>query len=390
MTSARTAITAFPRPQTGLAKPDQRRASGAGNISKDSFASARPSFPPAPLLTVILLNYNGGPWLKRCLDSLRAQTICEQLEVVVADNASQDGSERLAAELVQDWPQARAQLLGTNLGYSAGNNRAAERVQGRYLFFLNNDTWLEPDCLERLLREMESAGAVAATPLVMDYTDGRIQFASYGGFDPFGLLSPQVNWSKRQDLFVAGGCSLLIKADWFQELGGFDPGFFMYADEYDLCWRVWLAGGKVVLVPSARLHHRSAAAVNPRGGGQMLEIRTSDTKRYYANRNGLLVLLKNSQHLLLAMVPLQIMLLATEALVMGALTWRWSCVKRTFADALWDCWRLRRHILAERRRLRTLRQHGDFWMLRFLRWRLNRWMELGRWFRFGLPKVDAS
>ena len=373
-----------------LAESKQLLTSQPGNALKHSYAPARPSSLPVPLLSVILLNFNGGPWLKRCLDSLRAQTIYQQIEVVVADNASQDGSERLAAELVKDWPEARVQPLGTNLGYSAGNNRAAERVQGRYLFFLNNDTWLEPDCLERLLHEMQSAGAVAATPLVMDYTDGTVQFASYGGFDPFGLLSPQVNWSNRQDLFVAGGCSLLIKADWFQELGGFDPEFFMYADEYDLCWRVWLAGGKVVLAPSARLHHRSAAVVNPRGGDQLLEIRTSDTKRYYANRNGLLVLLKNSQHLLLAMVPLQMMLLAMEALVMGALTWRWSHVRRAFADALWDCWRLRRHILAERRRLRTLRQHGDFWMLRFLRWRLNRWMELRRWFRFGLPEVDAD
>ena len=140
MISARTAITAFPPPQTGLAKPDQRLRDRARKLSKDSFTSPRLSFPPAPLLSVILLNYNGGPWLKRCLDSLRAQTISQQLEVVIADNASEDGSERLAAELVQDWPQARAEPLGTNLGYSAGNNRAAERVQGRYLFLLNNDT----------------------------------------------------------------------------------------------------------------------------------------------------------------------------------------------------------------------------------------------------------
>ena len=66
--------------------------------------------------------------------------------------------------------------------------------------------------------------------------------------------------------------------------------------------------------PSAKLHHRGAAQVNPAGGGATVEFRTSDTKRFYANRNGLLVLLKNAQHLLLLLVPLQLGLLAIEAL----------------------------------------------------------------------------
>lgn len=345
---------------------------------------------PPPLVSVIIINYNGAPWLDRCLASLRGQTLSSELEIIVADNASPDRSYRLAKAILEDWPNGRVLEYGTNLGYSEGNNRAAQGARGEYLFFLNHDTWLEADCLERLLEEVRASGAKAATPLILDYLEGAVQSAGEGGFDVFGLLSHEADWSERREVFVATGCSLLIERELFRTLGGFDGQFFMYADEYDLCWRVWAAGGKVIVAPSAKLHHRGAAAVNPRGGQQVVGLRTSDTKRYYANRNSLLVLLKNCQHVLLALVPLQLLLLAAEAVAMTAMTRRWSHVRRAYLEALRDCWRLRRHILAERRRLRQLRQHGDLWMLRFLRVRLNRWGELRRFRRYGLPEVDAK
>lgn len=343
------------------------------------------------LISVIVLNYNGANWLPLCLTSLRNQTIFDKIEVIVADNASPDGSTRLAEAIMEDWPNGRTTQLGKNFGYSEGNNRAAQFARGRHLFFLNHDSWLESDCLERLLSEIESAQAAVAAPFVMNYIDKTPQLdASRNGFDIFGLLcSPAISPSHRE-IFVAGGCALLIDAEWFQKLGGFDATFFMYADEHDFCWRAWQAGAKVILAASAHAHHRSAASVNPAGSGEIVEVRTSDTKRFYANRNSLLVLLKNSQHLLLLLVPLQLLMLAAEATVMGLLTHRWSHVRRSYLAAVYDCWRLRKHIRAERRRLKELRQRGDFWMLRFLRTSLNRLEEFRRLRRFGLPKVDSK
>jgi GT2 family glycosyltransferase len=342
------------------------------------------------LVSVIVLNYNGAAWLERCLASLQGQTIAAQLEIIVADNASPDRSDRLAARLLSNCKNSKVLPLGGNFGYSAGNNLAAEHARGDYLLFLNNDTWLEPDCLERLVEEVREAGAPVGTPLVMEYDNDRMQSVGAGGFDLFGLPCRPGNWSRRREIFMASGCALLIEREWFRKLGGFDPEFFMYADEYDLCWRVWVAGGSVVLAPSARLHHRSAAGINPRGGERMVENRTSDTNRFYANRNSLLALLKNCQHLLLATVLLQILLLGAEGFMMGLLTRRWSHVRRSYLGPLLDCWRLRGHILAERRRLAGLRKRGDFWMLRFPRARLNRWDELKRCRRFGLPKVEEK
>jgi GT2 family glycosyltransferase len=343
-----------------------------------------------PLVSVIVLNYNGARWLEHCLDSLRAQTIFEQMEVVVADNLSSDGSDQLAKKIVESWPRGAFIQHGQNLGYCEGNNRAAEGTHGQYLFFLNNDTWLEPRCLEQLLAEAQRTGASAAAPLVLNYDDETFQSLGAFGFDIFGLASTRGYSVETREVLMPEGCAYLIRRELFHELGRFDREFFMFADEFDLSWRVWISGHEAVAVPSAKLHHRGAAQVNPVGGAAAVEFRTSDAKRFYANRNSLLVLLKNARHVLLALVPLQLGLLLIEAVAGLALVRRWTFVKRAYWDAIADCWRLRQHVRAERRRIRQFRRRGDLWMLRFLCWRLNRWDEVQRLRQFGVPRVTPS
>ncbi len=341
-------------------------------------------------ISVVILNYNGARWLDRCLKSLRAQSIQSQIQVVLADNLSTDGSDQLAERLVKDWDNARFVQHGENLGYCEGNNRAARHATGEFLFFLNNDTWLEPDCLEVLLRETRAAQAQAATPLVLNYDDDSFQSLGARGLDIFGLTSTRAPFNQTGEVFMPEGCSYLVARRVFEELGGFDRVIFMFSDELDLSWRLWKAGYKAVGVPGSRLHHRGAANVNPKGAGQVLELRTSDTKRFYANRNGLLVVAKNAQNILLLMVPLQLLLLMVEAIVGLLLIRRWRFIRRAYVDAVCDCWRLRHHVRQERRRMAQFRRRSDVWMLRFLRWRPNRWDEVLRMIRFGSPKVTPQ
>ena len=337
-----------------------------------------------------MLNYNGARWLERCLSTLRAQTIFDRIEVIVADNVSSDGSDRLGQQIVEGWPQGVFVQHPQNLGYCEGNNRAAAVARGEFLLFLNNDTWLEPPCLEILLAEVQRTGADAAGPLILNYEDDSFQSLGAFGFDVFGLASTRAEAAETRAVLMPEGCAYLIRRELFEGLGRFDPEFFMFADEFDLSWRVWLSGHRAVAVPAAKLHHRGAAQVNPAGGGATVEFRTSDSKRFYANRNSLLVLLKNSRGLLLVLVLLQLGLLGVEAIAGLALVRRWGFVKRAYWEAVADCWRLRQHIRTERRRIRQFRRRGDLWMLRFLRWRLNRWDELQRLRRFGAPKVTEQ
>jgi N-acetylglucosaminyl-diphospho-decaprenol L-rhamnosyltransferase len=343
-----------------------------------------------PAISVIILTYNGKQWLPRCLESLERQTIFFSLEIIITDNNSADGTAQIGEKWLRGVQKGRLVQNGGNLGYCEANNKGAGAATGRYLFFLNQDTWLEPDCLEILLCEVDAVGAHAATPLVLNYEDETFQTIGSPGLDLFGLPIGLPRVSRTTEIFAACGCSYLIRSEMFWRVGGFDPTVFMYADETDLSWRVWIAGGRIIGVPSARLHHRGATAVNPAGETSVIELRTNETKRFYTNRNGLLLVLKNSRHIFLLMLVPQLLLLAFEAVVAWILVRRWSHVHKCFVEAVADCFRLRRKTWEARKAIREYRQRGDFWMLRFLRLEPNRWQEYKRLLKWGVPKIDLT
>ena len=342
-----------------------------------------------PLVSIIVLNCNGAGWLPKCFETIKAQTILGQIEAIMVDNNSTDDSVAVARRLLADFPCARIVRNSANLGFCEGNNSGARAANGRYLFFLNNDTWMETDCLERLIAGTEKLGAVAATPYVLNYPDNSYQDFGFYGFDLFGLPSPSSPVIASREIFIPGGCSYLIRADVFNLVGMFDADFFIYSDDADLAWRLGIAGYKAAGIFEAKLHHRGAAGVNPAGGIETVEFRTTDKKRFLTNRNSLLTLLKNGQHLLLLPVIPLIALLFLESLVGCVILRRWSFVRASFWDALRDCWRLRGQLREHRRAAAKFRKRSDFWMLRFFRLKLNRWFEIKRLFQFGLPRVDA-
>ena len=342
-----------------------------------------------PRVSIVVLNYNGVEWLPKCFASLKTQTIVEQMEVIMVDNCSTDASVPTARALLADFPMACIVRNQSNLGFCEGNNVGARAAQGRYVFFLNNDTWLERDCMELLLDGTEQAGAVAATPYVLNYPDNTFQDFGFYGFDIFGLPSSSVPVTATREIFIPGGCSYLIRTDVFMQVGQFDGEYFIYSDDTDLSWRVWIAGYRIAGIYPAKVHHRGAAGVNPQGGIQTVEFRTTDHKRFLTNRNSLLTLLVNGQHLLVLLVIPQTMLLFLETLVGCALLKRRSFFRASFVNALLDCWRLRGHVAQRRRAVAAFRKRSDFWMLRFFRLRLNRWWEIKRMLRLGAPRVDA-
>jgi len=100
-----------------------------------------------PLVSIIVLNCNGAGWLPKCFETIKAQTILGQIEAIMVDNNSTDDSVAVARRLLADFPCARTVRNSANLGFCEGNNSGARAANGRYLFFLNNDTWMETDCI---------------------------------------------------------------------------------------------------------------------------------------------------------------------------------------------------------------------------------------------------
>jgi GT2 family glycosyltransferase len=336
-----------------------------------------------------VLNRNGVGWLPKCFESIKNQTIYDRIETILVDNNSSDDSVVVARQLLGNFLSAAIVSNPIGLGYCGGNNNGTLAARGKYALFINNDAWLEPDCLEKLVEEAGRTGAAAVTPWVLNYADDTHQDFGFLGFDIFGLSVSSPPPRERREVFIASGCCYFIDLAVFREVGMFDHEFFMYSDEVDLSWRVWIAGHKITGTPDARVHHRSAAGVNPVGGKKVVELRTSDEKRFLNNRNGLLTLLKDGQHVILLAVIPQIFLLLAETIVGCVVLRRLSFFKTTFVDALRDCWRLRGHVRAERKKIAAFRKHSDFWMLRFFRLRLNRWDEIRRIGKFGLPRVDG-
>lgn len=214
---------------------------------------------PTPLISIIVLNYNGKRFNEVCLNSIVRQITTE--EVIFADNASTDES-LMAARRTFEQSAIRWVQNGGNLGYAGGNNRAAAVATGKFLLFLNNDIELAEDGLRCLTECLcNNPDLIAAQCALLDYTNrDRLETAGVD-VDVFGLCYGRnvgERWSDAGNLetiFSAVGAAFVVRADWFRKLGGFDESYFLTYEETDLCWRIWRAGGSVVYLPKVRVYH---------------------------------------------------------------------------------------------------------------------------------------
>jgi GT2 family glycosyltransferase/glycosyltransferase involved in cell wall biosynthesis len=216
-----------------------------------------------PTVSVIVLNYNGLRHLNDCFTSLLALDYpSDRLELMLVDNGSSDES----LQFMRDkFPSVRLVETGSNLGFAAGNDFGAERANGEYVAFLNNDTRVERDWLLQLVRSLlagRDEGVICASSLMLDWSGKRIDFQAGGlnfhgfGFQPsYGLPVEGQQIKPRELLFACGG-SMLIRRDVFLHVGGFDPDYFAFFEDVDLGWRLWLLGYKIVLAPASIAYHR--------------------------------------------------------------------------------------------------------------------------------------
>ncbi len=321
-------------------------------------------------VSVVISCLNGTKWLPNCFAALRKQTIYDRMEVILVDDFSTDGTSELGRRELADFPRAKVLRNERALGYTGGNNVGAAAATGDWVFILNDDTQLEPDCLEQLLRALETSKAQAAVPALAEYKTMTITPSAPAGFDIVGR--PSWSESDHTDLtaakpwhpcFMVGGAAFLIRRDVWNQLGGFDATHFMYAEDDEISWKLWLAGYQSIYVSNAIVHHRDAR------GWEIKEF-----TRYLVNRNSLLVIFKNAQHVLLLLGVLQVLMLLGEALLMLLISRRWKFVWNSYFKAILDAFKMWRHVLKMRKLNRQIRRRSDWFMARrFLRFRINRW-----------------
>jgi GT2 family glycosyltransferase len=203
----------------------------------------------APDLSVSIVTYNSAHCLNTLLDSLALQEGV-RWELFVVDNASSDDS----AARVREWKHANITINRSNVGFGRGHNQNLYRFRGRHVLFLNPDLTFSPGLFAGLVNFLDAnPGVAVAGPAIVE---GAHRIPSpprrfYPG-ESIVALEPEL---RRKDYAWVSGCCLAIRRPILQELGGFDPDYFLYGEETDLCLRVRQAGYKVSWCPEHEVEH---------------------------------------------------------------------------------------------------------------------------------------
>lgn len=238
-------------------------------------------------VSVIILNWNGRHFLKRCLQSLFAQTF-QDFQVVLVDNGSEDGS---VSFLEKHFPQVRILTNQENRGFAAANNQAIRATDSEFIATLNNDTEVEPNWLEELVRAIETDERVGACASKMLFAHRPGMINSTGiALDRAGIAwdrqgGQKDNPDEIEIVKVFGACAgaALYRRAMLDEIGLFDEAFFAYLEDVDLAWRAQWADWKTLFVPTARVLHFHSGT-----GGE-----GSYFKNWHLGRNKVWVITKN-------------------------------------------------------------------------------------------------
>ena len=249
-------------------------------------------------LSIIIVNYNTRGMTADCIESVRSHTVGTDYEILLVDNASTDGSR----EFFEAMSGIRYIYLEENLGFGKANNKALECACGRNVIFLNSDTLLTDDSLSVLSRYLDGhpeAGACGGNLTRSDGSPNQSFERAFPGtwkeFDAFLNYIPSRirhgrsrfynHTGKPLEVAMISGADLMVRKSVLDAVGGFDPRFFMYSEDVELCRRVHLAGCKVMSVPAASIIHlggkSTGAGVDPSYRIKAMRSQLAALKQYF-------------------------------------------------------------------------------------------------------------
>ena len=246
-----------------------------------------------PSVAIVILNYNGENYLQQFLPSVLNSSY-KNKHVIVADNASTDNSVQI---IKQNFPSVELLVNTQNDGFAGGYNWALNLVKSDYYVLLNSDVEVTENWIEPIIALMENDKTIAACQpkLLSFYNKHLLEYAgaSGGWMDTLGyplsrgrifdvLEDDNGQYDTTEPIFWASGAAMFVCSNIYHQLGGLDAYFFAHQEEIDLCWRMQLAGYKIMVCPESVVYHVGAGTL-PRGG-----------RKVFLNfRNNLLMLGKN-------------------------------------------------------------------------------------------------
>lgn len=311
-----------------------------------------------PRISVLIVNYNSGARLAKCLACLGAQTF-RDFEIIIVDNASTDDSIKQAKAM---GVEATYKEAGDNIGFAAANNLAAKSAAGGWLAFLNPDAYAEPDWLQELVAAAERhpwADAFGSTQLMA--TDPERIDGAGDAYSIFGApYRSRFGWRAQtlptddSECFSPCAAAAVYRREAFERLGGFDERFFCYCEDMDLGFRLRLSGGRAVQARRAVVLHEGSGVTG----------KSSAFTVYHGHRNRIWLAYKNTPlALLMPLFPVHL------AVSISFLVWfllRGAGV--AYARALIDGYRGHPGLNAQRRAVQGARKISVSNLMRWFVW----------------------
>lgn len=261
-----------------------------------------------PLVSIVIPNFNGRNLLERCLKCVFKSTY-HNLEVILVDNASSDDSIPFVKKLFGGEGRLRIIKNKKNYFFAEGNNIGARRAKGKYIIVLSNDIEIKPSCLELLVETLEQDSTIgAAQAKILIGGQNRIIDNMGGNLDFFGfargrgrLEKDRGQYDKIKEVFFAAGASFIVRKSIVEEVGLFDPAYFVHSEDVDLGWRIRLRGYRVVVVPQAVIYHKPSSSIK--------KVSWQNELSFHIRKNRLATLIKNySSAILLLVLPLELLI----------------------------------------------------------------------------------
>lgn len=220
------------------------------------------------LISVIIPCYNGGRFIRPCLDSILNYDL-KDIEIIVINDASNDESRKILSRYDR-YNNVFVIENKTNLGAAKSRNLGVARARGCYLVFLDIDTGLETDFLSVAVDKFETNPKIGAMQAKLvsknsEKVESGGHFLSPFGFPyEIGVDENEKDWNEERLIFGARSAAMAIRKRIFEKIGGFDEDYIIYAEETDLCWRVWKLGYQIIYCPQARVRHFQKSSLNSR------------------------------------------------------------------------------------------------------------------------------
>lgn len=272
-------------------------------------------------VSIIIVNFNGQKWLKKCFDSLLSQTY-KNFEIIFVDNNSSDDSIEF---LEKNYKDIRIRIIKNteNSGFAGGNNIGIKEARGEYLYLLNSDTWVEKDVIEKTIKLFDKSDKIATiqTKIQLMNEDNVIDSAGsfwsnstllyhYGAYKSANLEK----YNQTYKVFSTKAASVFMKKSVLDKIGSFDDDFWAYYEEGDLNHRMWISGYECWYYPVSICYHA--------GGGTSLSF-DNDIIQFHNFKNKIMSFIKNFSNMYLLYI------LSVHLIIMMLLSFIWLIKGKT-------------------------------------------------------------